>query len=79
MTPEFAWQFEQRNIFPRQEIQKIDNDGGLIISSFVKQPREIVPIIQYWLPHVLVMSPDSVKDALLRNLKQALNELGEST
>lgn len=79
VKPEFAVQFEQRKIFPQQKIERIMQDGGLLISSQVRHLREILPTIQYWLPYIEVVSPNNLKRALLLNLKASIKMLKEDT
>ncbi len=46
-------------------------DGGLIVSSRVAHDNQILPIVRYWMPHVRVVSPVSVREAFLESVRLA--------
>lgn len=68
-----AGYFERRDLLPNQElIRKLDN-GDLLLACRHVHPREITPIVQYWLPHIRVISPSNVQREMEDSLKSYLS------
>ena len=56
-----AGYFERRDLLPNQElIRRLDNGDLLLVCKNI-HPRDVIPIVQYWIPHIRVISPSSVK------------------
>jgi predicted DNA-binding transcriptional regulator YafY len=68
-----AHYFQRRDLLPHQHIDKILEDGSLIISSRIAHDHQILPLIRYWLPNVHVISPDELRHSLLQGLNTYLN------
>lgn len=67
-----AGYFERRDLLPNQElVRKLDNGDLLLICKDV-HPREVVPIVQYWIPHIRVISPSEVQAQMKEVLKNYL-------
>ena len=49
-------------------------DGSCDISLQITHKREISSIVQYWIPHIKVVSPDSIKQFVLKNCKKFIEE-----
>lgn len=70
-----AGYFERRDLLPNQELlRKLDNGDLLLICKDV-HPREVVPIVQYWIPHIRVISPSSVQTQMQDLLESYLEKL----
>jgi predicted DNA-binding transcriptional regulator YafY len=67
-----AAHFKRRLLVPTQNIIKELEDGSLIISSYISHDLQILPIVRYWIPHVRVLSPDSVREACISSVRQYL-------
>lgn len=67
-----ASHFKRRSLVPTQHIIKELEDGSLIISSHISHDLQILPIVRYWIPHVRVVSPDSVREACMTSVRQYL-------
>ena len=52
--------------------QKLDEDGGLIISAKVAHSNQIIPIVRYWIPHIKVISPEDLQVEIDKGLKEYL-------
>ena len=63
-----AAHFKRRQLVPSQHIIKELEDGSLIVSSYISHDLQILPIVRYWIPHVRVLSPDSLREACLESL-----------
>ncbi len=64
--------FKRRQLLPNQHIDKELEDGGLIVSSRIAHDEQILPLIQYWLPHVHIISPTDLHEALVGKLSNYL-------
>lgn len=58
---EVACYFKRRKLIANQVIEKELEDGGLIISAKVGHPNQVVPIVRYWIPHIRIISPESLQ------------------
>ncbi|MGO3465580.1 WYL domain-containing protein [Psychrobacter sp.] len=68
-----AGYFERRDLLPNQElIRKLDN-GDLLLACRHVHPREVTPIVQYWLPHIRIISPSNVQEEMEEILKSYLS------
>ena len=74
---EVAGYFKRRKLIANQVIEKELEDGGLIISAKVGHANQIIPIVRYWIPHIRIISPESLQtemeSALAEYLKFAVN------
>lgn len=66
--------FEKRKILPNQKILSKD-EGGMEVSTQSSYDEEILRIIQQWMPHILILSPESLKDRLVERVKGYLEVL----
>ncbi|MEW7107826.1 WYL domain-containing protein [Acinetobacter baumannii] len=67
-----AEHFEQRQLFPEQQIMKKNDDGGLIISSRIAHQDQIKSLIRFWIPYVKVISPVELQQSVENDLKSYL-------
>jgi len=68
-----AGYFERRALLPNQElIRKLDN-GDLLLACRHVHPREVTPIVQYWLPHIRIISPSNIQEEMEEILKSYLS------
>jgi len=75
VNAEVAGYFERRDLLPNQELlRKLDNGDLLLVCRNV-HPREVVPIVQYWIPHIRVISPSNVQIQMQVLLKGYLEKL----
>lgn len=72
VQPVIALYFCRRKIFTNQEIIRELTDGTLYISCKNVHEKEILPQVQYWLPHIEIESPSFLQTKLLDNLRQYL-------
>jgi predicted DNA-binding transcriptional regulator YafY len=75
IAPEIAYYFQRRKLLPQQEILSELKSGTLIIRSKISHSQQILPQIRYWLPHVRIISPASLKLQMQRELQSYLNEI----
>jgi len=59
---------KRKKIFPSQEIIKEDEDY-FIVRTFSSFEDELIAIVRYWIPHIKILSPQSLKEKLKNSLK----------
>lgn len=68
--------FLRRNLFPNQTLLHHLDDGGLLLSCKNVNEMEIIPLVQYWVPHLEIVSPSVLQSNLMRQLQNYLNGMG---
>ncbi|MCW2480431.1 helix-turn-helix transcriptional regulator [Candidatus Symbiopectobacterium sp. NZEC135] len=76
VSPEVAEYFQRRDLVIGQVVEKELTDGGLIISARISHKNEVLPIVQYWLPHVRIVSPESLRQELETTMRHYLGIQG---
>jgi predicted DNA-binding transcriptional regulator YafY len=72
VSSDVAGYFQRRNLIAHQVIEKVLEDGGLIVSCKVAHQNQIFPIVRYWLPNVRIISPEGYQATLEAELKTYL-------
>lgn len=72
VSPAVAEYFQRRDLVADQVVEKELTDGGLIISTQVSHKNEVLPVVQYWLPHLRIISPESLQQEMEAELKNYL-------
>ncbi len=49
--------FKRRQLIPNQIIERELDGGDILVSTTVAQADEVLPIVRYWIPHVLILEP----------------------
>ncbi|MBF0595608.1 MAG: WYL domain-containing protein [Candidatus Omnitrophica bacterium] len=62
VSAEVARYYKEKAYFPLQKVVKENKDGSLVIETFPAHPEEIIHLIMHWLPHLVVLEPDSFKE-----------------
>ena len=65
--------FLRRNLLPNQELVRKLEDGGLLLASQNVNEMDIIPLVQYWIPHLVVISPVEVQNKITEKLCNYLN------
>ncbi|MGY4675868.1 helix-turn-helix transcriptional regulator [Ursidibacter arcticus] len=66
--------FLRRNLLPNQQLLHRLDDGGLLLSCKNINEMEIVPLVQYWIPHLTIVSPDRLQHKMIENIQQYLQQ-----
>jgi predicted DNA-binding transcriptional regulator YafY len=69
ISREVAGYFKRRRLISNQVIEKELEDGGLIISAKVGHANQVLPIVRYWIPHIRVISPESLQSEMEQELR----------
>ncbi len=56
-----------------QKFEKKLDDGSIVFTVEYTQPIEILPFIQGWLPNLLILEPEGLKEQYLKRLTQTIN------
>lgn len=75
MDEKVAHYFTRRNLFPNQEIIRRLENGELLISCKNIHEREIIPLVQYWIPYLTIISPSELQEKNGKNLAAIFNQL----
>jgi len=73
IAPKVAGYFKRRKLIANQVIDKELKDGSLIISTSVAHVNQVLSIVRYWIPHIVIVSPDHLQSALELELKNYVN------
>jgi len=66
---------DMKKYFPSQRfVEKLD-DGSVLFTVEYTQELEILPFVQRWLPDIVVVEPQELRDAFRKKLQDALEEL----
>jgi len=72
VSKEAAPYFQRRKLIANQVIEKELADGGLLVAARVGHANQVLPIVRYWLPHLRIVSPESLQRELERGLADYL-------
>ena len=61
--------FLRRNLLPNQTLVHKTENGELILSCANVNELDIVPIVQYWIPHLTIVSPAELQSKMQEKLK----------
>ncbi|EMY45860.1 helix-turn-helix transcriptional regulator [Glaesserella parasuis] len=62
--------FLRRNLLPNQKLVHKSENGELILASENVNELDIVPLVQYWIPHLTIISPNGLQEKMVEKLKQ---------
>lgn len=75
IKPEIAGYFKRRKLIANQIIEKELADGGLIVSTKVGHPNQVIPIVRYWIPHIRIISPGNLQAEMEKEMKEYLGQI----
>ena len=67
--------FFKRRPFPTQTIHHMYEDGSMEFTVSITHEMEILPILKYWIPHLKVIEPLTLKEKLFQELKLYMQEI----
>ena len=68
-----ALHFQQRQLLPEQNVIKLLDDGGLLLSSRITHITQILPLVRYWIPHLKIVNPEGLQGEMEMGLKEYLD------
>lgn len=66
---------KRKPISKSQRIITEYKDGSCDISLKITHKREVISIIQYWMPHIKIVSPQSINDIVMKNCKKFMGSI----
>lgn len=70
-----ALYFTRRNLLPNQDLVRKLENGELLLSCKNVNELDIVPVVQYWIPHLTIVSPSELQEKMNENLNLYLTKL----
>lgn len=73
-SPDKAKYFDNgmKKFLSSQKFKQKLNDGSIIFTLEYTQPLEILPFLQKWLPHLVILEPAELKEEYIKNLSLIL-------
>ncbi|WP_133543555.1 helix-turn-helix transcriptional regulator [Mesocricetibacter intestinalis] len=65
--------FLRRNLLPNQRLVHKSESGELILASQNVNEWEVIPLVQYWIPHLTIISPDGLQEKMIEKLQHYLS------
>jgi len=74
-TPNIARYFDDgmKTFLSSQKFIKKEPDGSVIFTLTYTQPLEILPLIQKWLPDLIILEPKELQDAYITKLQKTIS------
>ena len=69
ISADVAKYFKRKPISKSQITESAYEDGSMDVSVEITNDMEIIPFVKYWIPHIRVLEPLSVKEAIELDLK----------
>ena len=66
---------EMKPFLSSQKFEKVLDDGSVVFTMEYTQEMEILPFIQKWLPNLIVLEPQSLKETYRDFLQIMINRL----
>lgn len=73
VSPFVAHYFTRRNLLPNQKSLHDLDDGGILLYCRNINEMEIIPLVQYWIPHLEIISPKELKQRMIEKLQDYLS------
>lgn len=65
--------FQRRKLVANQVIEKVLEDGGLLVSSKVAHVNQILPTVRQWIPHIRIISPEGLQAEMETDIRNYLD------
>jgi hypothetical protein len=62
-----------KKFFSSQQFKEKLDDGSVVFTVDYTQPLEILPFIQRWMPNLVILQPNELKEEYLKNLKEMIS------
>ena len=66
--------FKRRTMYPTQKIIEEREDGSIIVSFKVGRYEAIQNMLKSWIPHILILKPEGIKEAVLKDVKRWMEQ-----
>ena len=75
VSKNIAGYFKRRKLIANQVIDQELENGDLIISTNVGHINQILPIVRYWIPHIIITAPEDAKKALESSIDEYIKTM----
>ena len=75
ISKDVAKYFKRKPISKSQITESVYEEGSEDISVEITNDMEIIPFVKYWIPHIKVLEPDNIKEAINNDLKSYIKGL----
>ena len=75
ISSEVAKYFIRKPISKSQLTESLHEDGSMIVSVEITNDMEIIPFVKYWIPHIRVLEPMRINEAINDDLKSYIKGL----
>ena len=72
ISAEVAKYFKRKPISKSQVIEELHQDGSMVVSVEITDDMEIIPFVKYWMPHIRILKPASIKETIQKDLEEYL-------
>lgn len=69
ISKDVAKYFERKPISKSQMTESVYEDGSIDVSVEITNDMEIIPFVKYWIPHIRVLEPIGIQEAIEDDLK----------
>ncbi len=70
-----ATKFLKRRPLPTQTFESLNENGSSEIVVKITHEMEILPFVKYWMPHIHILEPKSIRDMIQKYLESYLEDL----
>lgn len=70
ISAEISRYFINKPYFPEEKLIEKRKDGSLLLSCKAADHREVLPVVLSWLPHIKIISPESLKKQLKAKMQE---------
>lgn len=70
-----ATKFFKRRPLPTQYIESTNTDGTMEFSIKITHEMELLPLLKYWIPHIFIIEPASIRNLVKDDLKDYLSKI----
>ena len=67
--------FLRRNLLPNQEVMHKSDDNTLLLLCKNVNEQEIIPLVQYWIPYVTIISPVELQAKMIEKIQNYIFNL----
>ncbi len=77
ISRDVAGYFKRRKLIANQVVEKELEDGDIIVSAKVGHQNQVLPIVRYWIPHIIIISPEGLQVEMEMELRCYLDRAGK--
>lgn len=75
IAADVSYYFQRRRILPAQKTISQESNGDLIVQTEMAHENQLFPLLRYWLPNLIIISPVEIQRRFYQKLNQQITEL----